>query len=300
MSSFDTDDCKPAQTTGEATNISSNTVSTPAPAPPDSISPKGQEGIDKDKDEGDTYHFQHAYSEEQQKTIRDIAAIFQKNFEGVVFSDKDTLKSTLRNVGKNYGVFVSSSAERIFSCSRYRDPMKSTAKIRNSKSNLSCNCPMKCRYGFVVSVYPDPETGGRTNRRDNKYRNTPELKEVRVLPSSVWFHDNGCLPSYEQYLYQERKAGKRLVKQCAAFQSDQVSVVEMNGESPVREYGEVGKWLFKGLPQHDAARYLEIMIEKGIDTMEIVKMDMEESDLDFMKPVHKRMTMRKLSELRNE
>ena len=84
-------------------------------------------------------------------------------------------------------------------------------------------------------------------------------------------------------------------------QPDQVAVVESNTSSPVvASHVEVGKWLSKFLPKDDAAKYLQDLIIKGFDTMDIVKEVLEEQDLGFMKIGHKRMTMKKLAVLQQE
>ena len=59
---------------------------------------------------------------------------------------------------------------------------------------------------------------------------------------------------------------------------------------------EVGKWLSKFLPEADAARYLECLIEDGFDRMDILKECLEEGDLHFMKKGHKRITLKRLAE----
>jgi hypothetical protein len=71
---------------------------------------------------------------------------------------------------------------------------------------------MKCSFTYTIPSYPDPEKLG-VKRRDAKYRLTPELQEVQVLESSEWHHDNGSLPSYEQYHFQAKKGGTLLTKE---------------------------------------------------------------------------------------
>jgi hypothetical protein len=71
---------------------------------------------------------------------------------------------------------------------------------------------MRCAFAYVISSYPDPDNPLGPKKRDAKGRNTPELQQVVVLDSSVWHHDNGCFPSYEQYRYQAKKAGTLLSK----------------------------------------------------------------------------------------
>ena len=88
----------------------------------------------------------------------------------------------------------------------------------------------------------------------------------------------------------------------ASKQSEKKVAVAENNAKPrpkVEHHVEVGKWLLKGLSKEDAARYLESFVEEGFDTMEVVKQVLEERHLNFMKPAHRRMTMKKLSELRS-
>jgi hypothetical protein len=70
---------------------------------------------------------------------------------------------------------------------------------------------MRCAFNYVIPSYTDPENPLGPKRRDAKFRNTPELQH-KVLDTSIWHHDNGCFPSYEQYRYQSKKAWTLLSK----------------------------------------------------------------------------------------
>ena len=86
-------------------------------------------------------------------------------------------------------------------------------------------------------------------------------------------------------------------------QSSQVPIVENSNEPSLivdSHIEEVTTWLLTFLREVDAIKYRDCFIEKGFDTIEIVKQVVEESDLDFMKIGHRRMTMAKLLELREE
>ena len=87
-----------------------------------------------------------------------------------------------------------------------------------------------------------------------------------------------------------------------SMQSVKVAANQTTTESSpaVKPHVEVGKWLCEFLPKDDAARYLEILIENGFDTMEILRDVLEERSLKLMKDGHRMIAMMKLSQLRNE
>jgi hypothetical protein len=173
-------------------------------------------------DEEERYEFAHNYSQEEEDSLRRIATAFKDEFCGKLFPSKMALKTHLEAIGRPFGVYVSVTAERVYSCSRFGTPKSASTQIRNSRSSLPCNCPMRCNFTYTIKSYLDPETLGG-ERRDGRYRDTPELQKVQVLESSQWHHDNGCLPSYEQYRFQSKKAGTLLKKESQKWMNSSIS-----------------------------------------------------------------------------
>jgi hypothetical protein len=89
------------------------------------------------------YVFKYNYTtEEEEDTLRKIALIYQVEFNRTIFESKDAFKTHLEEVERRFGVYVSTTAGRVFSCNRFGDPKSSDAQTRNSKSSLPCKCPM--------------------------------------------------------------------------------------------------------------------------------------------------------------
>lgn len=119
-----------------------------------------------------TYEFEHEYSQEEEETLRRIASAFKEEFNGKIFSNKADLKAHLDEFGRPFGVYISTTADRRFSCSRSSRSGKSKStitQIRNVNSALLCGCPMKCSFTYTIPSYPDPEKLG-VKRRDAKYK----------------------------------------------------------------------------------------------------------------------------------
>ena len=157
--------------------------------------------------------FKHPYSDEDKAHLIKIQKTFMNAFEGKVFPTKEELRQRLAEVGASLGVYMSTSAGTEVRCTRGGDPSKSSATVRNSASSMPCCCPFKCVFAYEKKSFPDPNNP-KVKTRANALRTTDDLKRVIVTSSSCWIHDNGCLPSYEQYHFQAKKAGNVLQKQC--------------------------------------------------------------------------------------
>jgi hypothetical protein len=77
------------------------------------------------------YVFKYNYTEEEEETLRKIALIYQDEFNRTIFESKDALKTRLEDVGRRFGVYVSTTAGRVFSCNRFGDPNSSDAETVN-------------------------------------------------------------------------------------------------------------------------------------------------------------------------
>jgi hypothetical protein len=108
------------------------------------------------------YVFKHNYSYEEEEALKNIALVYEQEFDKTIFPSKEALKTRLEEVGRRFGVYVSTSASRVFSCNRYRNPKPGKTQARNSTSSLPCNCPM------IISSYPDPDNPLGPKRRDAK------------------------------------------------------------------------------------------------------------------------------------
>ena len=102
------------------------------------------------------------------------------------------------------------------------------------------------------------------------------------------------------------KNGKESIHKCnnsTTNQSSQMAIIENSNEPSLivdSHIEEMTNWLLTFLREVDAIKYRDCFIEKGFDTMEILKHVVEESDLEFMKIGHRRMATMKLLELRQE
>jgi hypothetical protein len=77
---------------------------------------------------------------------------------------------------------------------------------------LKCDCAFKVTFGYVIPSMRVEIDGAWTTVTSDEHRMTGELREV-VIISVKPFHTNGCVPSYQQLVYQQRSAGKLLIKE---------------------------------------------------------------------------------------
>jgi hypothetical protein len=82
---------------------------------------------------------------------------FQDELYGKVFPSKIALKTHLEAIGRPFGVYFSTTAERVYYCSRFGTPKSASTQIRNSRSLLPCNCPVRCHFTYTIKSYLDPE-----------------------------------------------------------------------------------------------------------------------------------------------
>ena len=73
--------------------------------------------------------------------------------------------------------------------------------------------------------------------------------------------------------------------------------------TPTSEKTEVLQWLHSQLPhmsKDDASDYATQLHDLGFDSVAFIEEELIEDDLSFMKTAHKRVLMRRLSEIRSE
>lgn len=171
------------------------------------------------------------YSTEDLAQLDMIEKTFKDHFSpGTIFDSKEALKEALKEVGDPLGVYMSAPSSRVYQCSRGGKTKAAGkdnegAKSRSAVNALKCDCGFRCNYGFCIPTFADPESKHRTTRKET-LRTTPELKQVKILPSSSWRHTNGCKPSYEQYHFQAKRGGGLFLKESEKM-NDLLSILEL-------------------------------------------------------------------------
>jgi hypothetical protein len=161
----------------------------PPPIPPLLPQDTSITSIDEDK----RYEFAHNYSQEEEDSLRHIATAFKDDFCGKVFPSKMALKTHLEAIGRPFGVYVSTTAERVYSCSRFGTPKSASTQIRSSRSSLPCNCPMRCNFTYTIKSYLDPEKlGGRGGTESTEtlqnYKRFMFLKVLNGIMITAVYH----------------------------------------------------------------------------------------------------------------
>ena len=159
--------------------------------------------------------------------IDEIESIFNKEFPpGKRFPSLEALKVALSTCAKKYGFEMSGSGKCISCCSGGKSRSNENDSKRSKIASLKVGCEFMCNWAYVVGTYPDPtkEYGTTTIAR---YRNTPELQEVRIQPSSQYRHTMGCKPSYQLYQYHARRLGRLFDKESVKM-NDLLSLLELS------------------------------------------------------------------------
>lgn len=120
---------------------------------------------------------------------------------GKVYPSPSALRDELRSFAYKKGFEVTSDGWKLL-CSRCEEPttvktkrkqrdassLVPLEKRRNPKTSTRCGCPF--RICFTLSS-----------------KSNQENKSLKINQSSIYRHDNGCLPSRSQYVTEKRKAG---------------------------------------------------------------------------------------------
>lgn len=163
--------------------------------------------------------------------IDEIESVFNKEFPPhKVFPSLEVLRNALSTCAKKYGFEMSGSGKLIACCSGGKTRSTSTSNENDSKrskiASLKHGCEFECNWAYVVGTYPDPTKAYRTTNIA-RYRNTRELQEVRIQPSSCYRHTKGCKPSYQLYQYQARRLGRLFDKESVKM-NDLLSLLELS------------------------------------------------------------------------
>lgn len=158
---------------------------------------------------------------DNEATIDLIESLCLESFPpGMLFSSASVLKAEIKAIGDKYGFALAGTGRQI-TCSRYgttrvkkeyNEEESDRKRPRQAVNSLKCNCGFACNWAYVINTFPHPDNQFETTTAA-QHRTTPELQQVKIMPSSCYRHSNGCTPSYGQYHFQVKKAGKLFLKE---------------------------------------------------------------------------------------
>ena len=151
-------------------------------------------------------------------SIDDIETAFKDQFPPDKRVDsRDELIEHVKAVSKKWGFEASVAGERYIRCSRFGSSQSRPksqevegVKKRKRKNIIKCGCKFVVAFNYVIASWYDEN---KTKLRSEKDRVTPDQKQVEISASSDFRHSGGCMPSYQQYIMQAKRAGTLLAKE---------------------------------------------------------------------------------------
>ena len=154
-----------------------------------------------------------------------IAEAFFDNFKkGTRFPSKKALLDAANRIAQKLGFLVALDSRSLV-CSRAgqtrkKKPVAQDVQEREVKRRkptkqtgvLKCGCDFKCTFGYCIPSFDVVIEGEMKTVRTDEYRTTDALREVVIISVNP-YHTNGCVPSYQQLVYQQKSAGKLLIKE---------------------------------------------------------------------------------------